>query len=313
VRQKQVVVSEYLPPSFLERLSEVCDVVYDPDLYGERTRLIQVISDADAIVIRNRTVIDEPLLAAAGRLRIVGRLGVGLDNIDLEACSRADVEVIPATGANAVSVAEYVIAVALILNRGVFGLTKSMIGGEWPRQGHAFGRELAGKTLGLIGFGSIAREVATRASALGMVIVAHDPYVRSDDPSWQIARRVELVTLLTLSDVVSLHVSLTADTRNLIDESAIAHMRPSAVLINSARGGVVDESSLAAALREGRLGGAALDVFHEEPLGADAALTFSGIDNLILTPHVAGNTAESVARVAHVTVEAVLDALQRAL
>ena len=312
-RQRQVVVSEYLPMPFIDRLSEKCEVVYDPDLYGDHTRLLQAVSEADAIVIRNRTVIDQALLAAAKRLRVVGRLGVGLDNIDLKACSAAGVHVIPAIGANAVSVAEYVIGAALVLMRGVFGMTPSMLRGEWPRQGHAFGRELAGKTLGLIGFGSIANEVAIRAGALGMVIVAHDPHVRADHPSWQAARRVELARLLTVSDVVSLHVSLTAETRNLIDESAIARMSPSTVLINTSRGGVVDESALAAALREGRLGGAAIDVFQEEPLRTESASTFAGIDNLLLTPHVAGNTAESAARVAHVTVEAVLDALMRAL
>ena len=305
----KVVVSEFLPEDHLDRLRRRFEVVYEPDLYADRPRLLAEIGDAAAVFIRNRTRIDQELLDAAPSLRVVGRLGVGLDNIDTDGCVGAGVAVIPAAGANAVSVAEYVIGAMLVLVRGVYGLTPSMVAGEWPRQGHAFGRELMGQTLGLIGFGSIAREVASRADALGMRIVAHDPFLPEDDVAWGMVGNVGLETLLSTSDVVSLHVPLDEGNMNLIDAAALALMRPTAILVNTSRGGIVDETALAEALNNRRLGGAALDDFASEPLGPEPAATFAGVPNLILTPHVAGNTEESVDRVGTMVVEAAMRAL----
>jgi len=306
----KVVVSEYLPKVYIDRLRSRHDVVYDPDLHGNRTRLLAELADAEAVFIRNRTRVDDELIRAAPRMRVIGRLGVGLDNIDLEACNRAAVTVIPAVGANAVSVAEYVIGAMLVLIRGVYGMTPSMIAGEWPRQGHAFGRELSGKILGLVGLGSIARQVAIRAAGLGMVVVAHDPLLPDDDPAWERVGRRDLATLLTDSDVISIHVPLNDDTRHVVDGAALERMKPTAILINTSRGGTIDEAALASALRRGRIGGAALDVFESEPLGPGPAAVFAGLPNLILTPHVAGNTHESVDRVARMIVDAVVEALR---
>ena len=306
----KVVVSEYLPDVYLDLLRSRYDVVYDPDLHGDRARLLAELANAEAVFIRNRTRVDDELVGAAPVMCVVGRLGVGLDNIDLEVCDRAAVTVLPAVGANAVSVAEYVIGAMLVLVRGVYGMTPSMIAGEWPRQGHAFGRELSGKTLGLIGLGSIARQVATRAAGLGMTIVAHDPFLPHDDPVWSTVGRRDLANLLRDSDVISVHVPLNDETRNLIDGDVLERMKPTAILINTSRGGIVDEAALASALRHGEIGGAALDVFESEPLGPGPAATFAGLPNLILTPHVAGNTDESVDRVARMIVEAVIDALE---
>ena len=307
---RRVVVSEYLPEEHLSRLRAGFDVVYDPDLYADRSRLYEQLAGAEAIFTRNRTRVDGELLAASDRMKVVGRLGVGLDNIDLEACSKAGVAVIPAVGGNAVSVAEYVIGAILTLVRGVFAMTESMVAGDWPRQGHAFGRELQGMTLGLVGLGSIARQVAARARGFEMRIVAHDPFIPAHDPAWQAAERLDLDELLAVADVVSVHTPLTAQTVNLIDASALEKMRSNAILINTSRGGTVDEVALAAALRDGVIGGAALDVFAAEPLRSGPAANFAGLDNLILTPHVAGNTHESVDRVAHMIVDAVLDVLE---
>jgi (S)-sulfolactate dehydrogenase len=234
---------------------------------------------------------------------------VGLDNIDLDGCVGAGVTVIPAVGANAVSVAEYVIGAMLVLVRGVYDMTPSMVAGEWPRQGHAFGHELSGKTLGLVGLGSIARQVAMRAVVFGMRIVAFDPFLPDGDTAWGTVGKVNLETLLSTSDVVSLHVPLGEGTRNLIDAAALALMRPTAVLVNTSRGGIVDETALAAALRHGSIAGAALDVFATEPLGPKPAATFAGVPNLLLTPHLAGNTEEAVDRVASMIVAAVEEAL----
>jgi (S)-sulfolactate dehydrogenase len=305
----KLVVSEYLPDGFLDVLRQEHDVVYDPDLHADRPRLLEQVTDAAAIFIRNRTRIDEELIAASRSMRVVGRLGVGLDNIDMDACARAGLRVIPAVGANAVSVAEYVLGAMLVLTRGVFGMTESMVAGEWPRQGHAFGHETMGLTLGLVGLGTIAREVAARATSFGMRIVAHDPFVPETDPVWQSSTPLSLEELLTVADVISLHVPLDAGTRNLIDARSLALMKPSAVLINTSRGGTVDEAAVAEALRNGALAGAALDVFASEPLGPEPASTFAGVPNLLLTPHVAGNTHESVDRVARKVVTEVLEAL----
>ncbi|HEX6146401.1 MAG TPA: hydroxyacid dehydrogenase [Acidimicrobiia bacterium] len=305
----KVVVSEFLPEPHLERLRRRFVVVYDPDLYADRDRLLSEMGNAAAIFIRNRTRIDNELLASAPELRVVGRLGVGLDNIDLGGCAAAGVTVIPAVGANAVSVAEYVLGAILVLLRGVYDMTPSMVAGEWPRQGHAFGHELLGKTLGLIGLGSIARQVAVRAAAFGMGIVAFDPFLPDDDAAWGTVGKVGLETLLATSDVVSLHVPLGEGTRNLIDAAALTLMKPTAVLVNTSRGGIVDETALAAALREGSIAGAALDVFSAEPLGPEPAATFADVPNLLLTPHLAGNTEEAVDRVAAMIVAAVEEAL----
>ncbi len=306
----KLVVSEYLPDEFLDVLRQGHEVVYDADMYSDRPRLLEEVTDATAILIRNRTRIDEELIAASRSMRVVGRLGVGLDNIDMDACARAGLKVIPAVGANAVSVAEYVLGAMLVLTRGVFGMTQSMVAGDWPRQGHAFGHEVMGKVLGLVGFGAIAREVAARAASFGIRIVAHDPFIHESDPVWQTATPLSFEELLRVADVVSLHAPLDAGTRNLIDARALARMKPSAVLINTSRGGMVDEGAVADALRSGALAGAALDVFASEPLGPEPASTFADVPNLLLTPHVAGNTHESVDRVAKMIVEAVIEALE---
>jgi (S)-sulfolactate dehydrogenase len=307
-----VVISEFMDEEAIRQGLAGFDVLYDPKLVDRPGELMAAAAAARALVVRNRTQVRGPLLEAARSLRVVGRLGVGLDNIDVEACRARGIAVHPATGANDVSVAEYVIATAMMLLRGAFLATGDVAAGNWPRN-RLMGREIFGKRLGLVGFGSIARETAQRATALGMSVCAYDPYVRADSPAWTLpVGRVEpaaLDALLQDSDVVSLHVPLTPQTRNLIGADAMARMKPGAILINAARGGVVDEGALAAALKAGRLGGAALDVFEDEPLRAERGGVFAGCPNLVLTPHIAGVTAESNVRVSWVTVEAVRNAL----
>ncbi len=250
----------------------------------------------------------EALLGMGPKLKVVGRLGVGLDNIDVEACRARSIKVIPATGANDLSVAEYVITAALMLLRRAWLRSEEVAGGAWPRQS-MMGRELAGKTMGLVGYGSIAREVAWRAHMMGMSVVAYDPFLAADHPGWQIARNVSLDAVLELADVVSLHTPLTDATRNMIDASSLTKMKPDAILVNAARGGIVDEAALADALKGNRIGGAALDVFATEPLTAEAGAKFAALPNLILTPHVAGVTEESNERVSHLIADKVLEVL----
>lgn len=300
-----ILITEFMDGAAVDRLRAACDVIYDPGLADRQDEIPGMMESVSALIVRNRTQVRSPLLDAAPELRCVGRLGVGLDNIDVAACEARSVTVYPATGANNLSVAEYVIGTAMALLRGAYSVNDRMIAGAWPRQ-ECSGRELSGKVLGLVGFGAIARDTAERGRALGMEIAAHDPFVPAEDPAWKTAGRLDLDTLLATADVVSLHVPLTDGTRHLIDAGRIERMKPGAILVNAARGGVVDEAAVAAALKEGRLGGAALDVFEAEPLTAEAARVFEGAPNLILTPHIAGVTVESNTRVSDLIADRVL-------
>jgi (S)-sulfolactate dehydrogenase len=306
----EIVISEFMDRAAVNDLSADFDVLFEPSLYERPDQLHAALAGARALIVRNRTQVDQALLDKAPRLEGIGRLGVGLDNIDVQACRARDIQVLPATGAADVSVAEYVLAMALILVRGVFFATEDVLRGDWPRE-RLIGRELAGKRMGLVGLGSIGRVVAHKARALDMTVAAFDPYVSGDDPAWsEVERCLTLEALVERADVVSVHVPLTPFTRGLIGPWAFARIKPGAVLINAARGGIVDEPALIEALRSGRLGGAALDVFEQEPLSAEAAARFQGVANLVLTPHVAGPTVESNVRVSALIADNVRRLLQ---
>jgi (S)-sulfolactate dehydrogenase len=307
----RIVITEFMDLPAVEALRSAFDVDYAPELVDDRPALLARVAGAGALIVRNRTAVDEALLAAAPGLRAVGRLGVGLDNIDVAACSAAGVAVFPATGANSLAVAEYVVATAMMLLRGAYLSTGEVAAGGWPRARLSQGRETAGKSLGLVGFGDIGQLAAKLAQGLGMRVLASDPLLPDDAPAW--ARlgvgRLELDALLPEVDVLSLHVPLTASTRGLLDAARIGRLRRDAVLINTARGGIVDEAALAAALRSGALGGAALDVFDDEPLPAGSPL--AGAPNLILTPHIGGVTRESNQRVSALIAARIADFLGR--
>ena len=304
-----IVISEFMDEAIVRSAFAGRDVIYDPTLVDRPADLAAAVADARALVVRNRTQVRGALLAAAPRLRVVGRLGVGLDNIDVDACKARGITVRPATGANDVSVAEYVITAMLVLLRRAWFATPDVLAGRWPRMS-TIGGEVSGRTLGLIGLGAIARETAHRARAMGMNIVAHDPHLAPGHDAWRLAARRELEALLAEADVVSLHVPLTTETRHMLGTGNLARMKRGAILVNAARGGVVDEAALAETLRSGHLGGAALDVFEREPLDAAGAQVFAGVPNLLLTPHIAGVTEESNVRVSDVTARAVLAELR---
>ncbi|SAI69611.1 D-3-phosphoglycerate dehydrogenase [Bordetella ansorpii] len=305
----KVVVTEFMDAPAVDRLMSNAEVTYDPQLANDLPRMLELAADCDALIVRNRTQVRGELLASLKRCKVVGRLGVGLDNIDLDGCKAQGIQVFPATGANANSVAEYVVATALILLRGSYTSTGAVAAGEWPRDALSKGREIAGKTLGLLGFGSIGQLTARLAKALGMSVMAFDPGMAHDDPVFAKlgVAASDLDSLIKESDVISLHMPLLESTRDFCDERRINAMKPGAVLINTARGGIVDEIAVAAALRSGHLAGAALDVFKEEPL--PDAPHFRGCPNLILTPHTAGLTLESNQRVSSLVAEKVLEAL----
>ena len=307
----RVVITEFMDETAVAGLATKHDTFYDRSLVDRPDELRARLATADALIVRNRTQVDATLLAGAPTLTVVGRLGVGLDNIDVDACRARGIEVIPATGANALAVAEYVIGAAMLLLRGAYSSSTAVASGDWPRAALASGRELSGKTLGIVGFGGIGRLVARLGRALGMRVVGSDPQVPASAAAWREegAESRELDALLAEADVVTLHVPLAEATRHLVDATRLARMKPEAILINTARGGVVDEAALAAALKSGRLGGAALDVFEHEPLAAGSPL--AGCPNLLLTPHIAGVTAESNTRVSTLIAVNVAAALSR--
>lgn len=296
----EIVISEFMDEAAVDELRRDFSVTYDKALVDRPEDLKALAAGARALIVRNRTQVRGDLLAAGARLEAIGRLGVGLDNIDTEACKARGIAVLPATGANDIAVAEWAVTTIMVLLRGAYFASEAVAAGTWPRE-RLMGREVHGKVLGLVGFGAIARETAVRARALGMAIIAADPFVTPDDPAWSRidARSVSLDTLLAEADAVSLHIPLTAETRNLIDAGRLTAMKPDAVIVNAARGGVIDEAALAAALKAGTIAGAALDVFDVEPLKAGSPL--AGCPNLILTPHIAGVTVESNVRVSSVT------------
>jgi (S)-sulfolactate dehydrogenase len=305
-----IIITEFMDPKAVEETAKSYDVHYDSQLVDKPDELKTLLANARGLVVRNRTRVDAELLEAAPNLKVVGRLGVGLDNIDLKVCEARGVTVCPATGANDAAVAEWVIATVMLLLRGAFLLTTQMLNGDWPRT-EAMGHETAGKTLGLVGFGRIARHTARLARALGMQVVAYDPFVSADDNCWKTISRIdELFVLLQTADIVSLHVPLLESTRHLIDDKAIAQMKKGAILVNASRGGVLDENALVAAMKSGRLRGAALDVFENEPLTASSAAKFAELPNLILTPHIGGVTIESNQRVSQATMDNVRRVLE---
>lgn len=303
----RIVISEFMDDAAVAVLRASHEVEYRPDLVEAPTDLARAVANADALIVRNRTQVTAAVLDAGPHLRVVGRLGVGLDNIDIDACAARSIVVRPATGANAIAVAEYVIGAMLALIRGVFGATEALLEGEWPRT-ELTGGEAHGRTLGLIGYGSIAREVAHRAATLQMEIAAHDPYL-ADEADWRPAVPMTLPDLLESSDVISIHVPLLPATFHLIDADAIADMRTGSILINTSRGGVVDESAVVAGLRSGQLSGAALDVFEDEPPTPSRLAEFAAAPNLVLTPHIAGVTRESNVRVSRAVADAVVEEL----
>jgi (S)-sulfolactate dehydrogenase len=306
----EIVISEFMEPKAVDDLAADFDLRYDPTLFERPDELCALLAPARALIVRNRTQVRGAVLEAGRQLEAIGRLGVGLDNIDLEACRARGIQVLPATGANDVSVAEYVLATAMVLLRGAYFASAEVRRGDWPRE-RLIGREIAGKRLGLVGLGSIGRVAAAKARALDMLVSAYDPNIPKGDRAWLGASyATSLRQLLEVSDIVSLHLPLSPSTRGVIDAEAIAAMKPGALLINAARGGIVDEAALAEALRAGRLGGAALDVFADEPLTAEAAARFTGLPNLILTPHIAGRTEECDLRVSAVTAANVRRALE---
>ena len=291
-----IVITEFMDRACVKQLASDFSLHYDPNLASHPEQIPATLSkETKALIVRNLTVVSPQLLANAPNITAIGRLGVGTDNIDLSFCQQQQIAVYVATGANNVSVAEYVLGTLLILFRKAYFSKDQVIAGQWPRQ-NCIGQEIQDKTLGLIGYGQIAQQLAKRALAMGMKLMAYDP--NTDDQSWgQTRRAATLEQVLACADAISLHVPLNDSTVNLIDAKALSQCKPGALLIQTSRGGVVDEQALVEALKTGQLGGAAMDVYAHEPLDKKRAKQFNQLPNLILTPHIAGITEQSNVRV----------------
>lgn len=253
----------------------------------------KALATADAVVIRSEHKLDARTIKVGKRLRLIARAGVGVENVDLQAAGARGIVVINTPAANSIAVAELVMAMMLALARKIAAADRAVKSGGWNRSAYA-GHELFGKTLGLIGFGRIGRAVAHRAAAFGMDVITFDPFISPAAAEAAEVRLVKLPVLLRDADVVSLHLPLSDATRGLIGAAQLRRMKPSALLINAARGGIVDETALARALRAGRIAGCGLDVYASEP---PADRWFAGMDNVIATPHLGALTSESQTKV----------------
>ncbi len=305
---KKIVISEDVTGSGIERLKKIYDVRTDPDLWKNIPQLKAALKDCEAFIVRNQTKVTAELISDAALLRVIGRAGVGYDNIDVGAASTAGIVVAFSPEENAVSVAEHVFGLFLSLARKIPGADRSVKGGGWERKKY-HGTELLGKTLGVLGLGKIGYRVALRAKAFGMRILAHDAFLSptSLHVTESGATLVSIDTLLAESDFLSVHLPLNEKTRGMLNREAFAKMKPTAFLVNTSRGEVVVGKDLAQALKEGRIAGAGLDVLEKEPPGKEHVLY--GFENVILTPHTAGLTYEAQEKV----VEAVAEDVDRVL
>ena len=292
--RQTVVVADRVAEAGLAllRAAETLEVV----VVGGRPDLLDTaLPGAHALLVRSDTTVTADHIARAPHLRVIGRAGSGVDNIDVEAATRRGVLVLNAPGANTISAAEHTIALLLALLHRIPRASASMAEGRWERK-HLSGTELYGKCLGVIGFGRIGARVAEIARALGMTIVAHDPLLVPEQLAAAGVQPLSLDDLLATADIVSLHLPLTGATRHLINRARLKAMKPGAILVNTARGGLVDHEALLEAVLSGELAGVALDVFETEPLPADSPLRRS--ERFLLTPHLAASTEEAQARAA---------------
>ena len=305
---KKILITEFMEQESVDIISDAFDVIYDPTLHENLESLSSQIAAVDAVIVRNKTQLTEALLLMAKNLTFVGRLGVGLDNIDTEFCSNNNIFVQPATGMNADSVAEYVIACSLSLLKNIPISHNGTVSGQWPRTSIK-SRELGGKTLGLLGFGVIGKKVSRLAQVFGANVIAYDPFVSLSDAD---SLGVTLTTqdeLFRLSDVISIHLPLTDETRDLMNLSSFNKMKKSPIVINSSRGSIVNEEDLLKAYNENLINGFALDVYNSEPIKEKLYKEITSSMNCILTPHTSGVTAESNVRVSQFIADKVINFL----
>ena len=302
----KVLVSDKLAPQGLEILEHApgFTVVAEPGLKGDE--LLAAVADAEGLVIRSETQVTAEVIAAAEKLKVIGRAGIGVDNIDLPAATARGIAVMNTPSGNNITTAEHTIALLVSLARHIPQATTSMKAGKWEKS-RFVGMELYNRTLAVIGLGNIGRLVAERAKGLGMKVIAYDPFLSE---AAKAAAGVELVSfdeMLTRADAISVHVPRTPETTGLLNDAAFAKVRPGVLIINAARGGIIDEAALLRALDAGQVGGAAMDTFEKEPPSADDPLVLH--DGVICTPHLGASTEQAQVNVAIAVAEQVRDYL----
>lgn len=301
----KVLVSDPIDQVGIDILSQVAQVDVKTDLSPDS--LLQIISDYDALMIRSGTRVTQAVIDAGKQLKIIGRAGVGVDNVDVPAATRRGILVVNSPEGNTVAAAEHAVAMMLSLSRLIPDANQSVKGGKWDRKSFT-GVEVYKKTLGIVGLGKIGAHVAGIARSMGMRLLAYDPFLTAERAEQLGCQLVELEFLFRESDYITLHLPKTTETYHLINAEAFAKMKPTVRIVNCARGGIIDEEALVAAIQEGRIAGAALDVYETEPLGEDSPLRGLG-KNVVLTPHLGASTEEAQVNVAIDVAEQIRDVL----
>ncbi len=302
----KILIADKLGQEGLDRLDEMDDISYDVKTGLSKEELIATIGEYDALIVRSSVKPDADILAAGKNLKVVGRAGIGVDNIDIDAATQQGIVVMNTPHANSVATAEQTMTLMLAISRHTAVAHASVLAGEWQRNKFV-GRELQGKTLGIVGFGRIGRLVAERAQAFGMNIIAYDPYVSEAVGRHLNVQLVDIDELYSQADYITLHSVLTKETEKLINAESIAQMKKGVIIINVARGKLVDEQALADGVKSGQVAGAALDVFTTEPPENSPLI---GLENVLHTPHLGASTAEAQREVAIQMVEQVADVLR---
>lgn len=300
----KVLVSDPIDQVGIDILSQVAQV--DVKIGLPPNDLVRIMPDYDALMIRSGTQVTKEMIEAGTNLKIIGRAGVGVDNVDVPAATRQGIVVVNSPEGNTIAAAEHAIAMMLALSRHIADANQSVKSGKWDRKSFT-GVEVYKKTLGIVGLGKIGSHVATVAKAMGMKLLAFDPFISVERADELDCRLVDLDMLFREADYITLHIPKTPETTHLINAEALAKMKPTVRIINCARGGIIDEEALASSLKQGKIGGAALDVFETEPLG-DSPLKSLGKD-LVLTPHLGASTAEAQVNVAIDVAEQIRDVL----
>ncbi|RMG90400.1 MAG: phosphoglycerate dehydrogenase [Chloroflexi bacterium] len=301
----RILVSDKLGEAGLQKLAAATDIHYDVKTGLSKDELLQIIPEYDALIIRSGTKVDAEVLKAGTRLKVVGRAGIGVDNVDVSAATRQGVIVMNTPEANSIATAEQTMALMLAVSRHTAQAHASLLAGEWKRS-QFVGTQLYGKVLGIIGLGRIGRLVAQRAQAFGMNVLAFDPYVSEAVGREYRVTLVDLDDLLAQADYITLHTALLPETERMINAETIAQMKEGVILVNVARGKLVDEAALAEALQSGKVKAAAVDVYSEEPPRNNPLI---GLPNVLHTPHLGASTREAQREVAIQIVDQVLDAL----
>ena len=302
----KILITEFINKNSLEDLNNSFEIKFDEKLWEKEEQLLEIIKDYDGLIVRNKTQVNKKILSNAKNLKFIGRLGVGLDNIDTEFCKSKNIHVQPATGMNADSVAEYVISSSMSLIKKIPMFHNGTVKGNWPRT-TIKSAEINGKCIGIIGLGTIGRKVADYSLKNGLNVLAYDPYIKKLDDNEKNYKLSSLENVFKDADIISLHLPLTEETKNLINKSSFSKMQKQPIIINTSRGSVVNENDLIDAYDQNLISGFALDVFENEPIKKNLYERITPEMNCILTPHISGVTTESNIRVSNFIVKKAID------